>query len=49
VKPWTIHIIITIALVHKWSIPQLDIKNTFLHGCISRDIFMEQRPGMALP
>ncbi|GAU19509.1 hypothetical protein TSUD_77530 [Trifolium subterraneum] len=34
IKPGTIRLIITIALVKKWSIRQLDVKNAFLHDDI---------------
>lgn len=46
IKPGTIRLIITIALVHKWTIRQLDVKNAFLHGVLSENIYMEQPPGM---
>lgn len=39
--------IITEALVQKWPIRQLDVKNAFLHGLISEDLYMQQPPGMA--
>ena len=39
--------IISAALVQGWPIRQLDIKNVFLHGNITKDIYMEQPPGMA--
>jgi hypothetical protein len=41
--------IITIALVKQWTIRQLDVKNAFLHGLISEDIYMKQPPGMIDP
>ena len=48
IKPGTIRMVITIALVKKWPIRQLVVKkNAFLHGLISEDIHMEQPPGMA--
>ena len=47
IKPGTIRMVLTIALVKKWPIRQLDVKNAFLHGLISEDIHMEQPPGMA--
>ncbi|RVW91769.1 Retrovirus-related Pol polyprotein from transposon RE1 [Vitis vinifera] len=48
IKLGTIRMVITIALVKKWPICQLDVKrNAFLHGLISEDIHMEQPPGMA--
>ncbi|KAF5458948.1 hypothetical protein F2P56_022940 [Juglans regia] len=45
-KPGTIRMIITIALVQKWSIRQLDVKNALLHGLISEDLYMQQPPRM---
>jgi hypothetical protein len=47
VKPSTIRMVITIAHVQRWSIRQLDVKNAFLYGFLSEDIFMEQPPGMS--
>ncbi|WKA13118.1 hypothetical protein VitviT2T_030450 [Vitis vinifera] len=47
IKLGTIRMVITIALVKKWPIHQLDVKNAFLHGLISKYIHMEQSPGMA--
>ncbi|OIW19116.1 hypothetical protein TanjilG_08916 [Lupinus angustifolius] len=49
IKPGTIRLIITTALVQKWPIRQLDVKNAFLHGVISETIFMEQPPGLVDP
>ena len=42
IKPGTIRMVITITLVKKWPIRQLDVKKM-----ISKDIHMEQPPGMA--
>jgi histone deacetylase 1/2 len=47
IKPGTIRIILTIALVKHWPIHQLDVKNAFLHGNIMEYIYMTQPPGMA--
>ena len=48
IKPVTIRMVITIALVKKWPIRQLVVKkNAFLHGLISEDIHMDQPLGMA--
>jgi hypothetical protein len=49
VKPGTIRLIISIALVHHWPLRQLDVKNAFLHGLISETIYMEQPPGIVYP
>jgi hypothetical protein len=49
IKPGTIRMVLSIALVNKWSIRQLDVKNAFLHGFVSEDIYMEQPPGTVDP
>jgi hypothetical protein len=41
--------VLSIALVNKWSIRQLDVKNAFLHGFVSEDIYMEQPLGTVDP
>jgi hypothetical protein len=46
VKPDTIKMIIRAALVQGWPIQQLNVKNAFLHGNITEDMYMEQPPGM---
>lgn len=40
VKPATIQTVLNVALSHIWEMKQLDVKNTFLHGSISEDIYM---------
>ena len=47
IKPGTIRMIISIALIRDWPLRQLDVKNAFLHGNISEDLYMQQPPGMA--
>ena len=49
IKPGIIHLILSLALVMHQDIRQLDVKNAFLHGLISEDIYMEQPPGMSDP
>ncbi|RDX80397.1 hypothetical protein CR513_39058 [Mucuna pruriens] len=41
----TIQLVITLAAQEGWSIFQLDVKSTFLHGELSEEIFVEQPPG----
>nr|GEU90227.1 ribonuclease H-like domain-containing protein [Tanacetum cinerariifolium] len=36
VKPATIRIVLSLAVFHKWPIHQLDVKNTFLNGDLSK-------------
>jgi hypothetical protein len=41
--------VIAITLVKKWHMHQLDVKNAFLHGLISENIYMEQPSSMVDP
>ena len=45
VKPTTIRIILSLAISHSWVIEQLDVKNTFLHGDMTEEIYMTQPQG----
>lgn len=45
VKPTTIRIILSLAVVRKWLICQLDVKNAFFHDFLRETILIEQPPG----
>ena len=48
VKPATIrliHLILTLGLFHDWPLCQLDVNNAFLHGTLSKEVFMQRPPG----
>ena len=49
IKPGTIRLVLSLALVRHWDIRQLDVKNAFLHGVLTEDIYMEQPPSMINP
>ena len=43
-KMISIWLFISLA-THGWDLHQLDIKNVFLHGDLSEEVYMEQLPG----
>ena len=49
VKPTTICTILSIAISFGWTIRQLDVQNSFLHGFLSKDVYMAQPPGFIHP
>ncbi|GJV14582.1 ribonuclease H-like domain-containing protein [Tanacetum coccineum] len=49
VKPATIHTVLSITVSRNWPIHQLDVKNAFLHGHLSKTVYMHQPPGFVDP
>nr|GEZ50350.1 ribonuclease H-like domain-containing protein [Tanacetum cinerariifolium] len=45
VKPSTIRTVLGLAISLHWPIHQLDVKNAFLHGDLSKTVYMYQPPG----
>lgn len=45
----TIRILLSLVLNRNWTILQLDVSNTFLHGDLPNDIYMLQPPGFVDP
>ena len=45
VRPATIHLVLSIALSNRWLIRQLDVKNVFLHGILTEQVYMRQPLG----
>ncbi|GJY59568.1 ribonuclease H-like domain-containing protein [Tanacetum coccineum] len=45
VKPATIHTVLSLAVSRDWPIHQLDVKNAFLHGHLSKIVYMHQPHG----
>ena len=49
IKPTSVRIVLSIALSAGWPIRQIDIQNAFLHGNLSKEVFMHQPPRYSYP
>jgi hypothetical protein len=45
VKAATIQFVLSVAMSRNWSLRQLDVQNTFLHGVLEEEVYMKQPPG----
>lgn len=49
VKPCTIRVILSLAIMHHWTIRQLNVNNAFFNGILMEDVFMHQLEGFIHP
>lgn len=43
-KASAVHIVLSLAIMHKWPLHQLDVNNSFHNGQLTDTVFMEQPP-----
>ncbi|KAD2805166.1 hypothetical protein E3N88_38543 [Mikania micrantha] len=49
IKPNTVRIILSLAILNNWRLHQLDVNNAFLHGHLKECVFMEPPLGFSDP
>jgi len=49
IKATTIYVVLSLAVTNKWHLRQLDVKNAFLNGHLTEQVYMEQPLGYIDP
>ncbi|GJU66920.1 uncharacterized mitochondrial protein-like protein [Tanacetum coccineum] len=48
IKASTVRVILSLDVISKWNLHQLDVNNAFLHGHLDECVYMEQPPGFLI-
>lgn len=49
IKATTVRVVLSIAVTNRWPLRQLDVKNVFLNGTLTENVYMEQPSGYIDP
>ncbi|KAF5471807.1 hypothetical protein F2P56_008574 [Juglans regia] len=44
IKATSVHVVLSIDVTNKWPLQQLEVKNAFLNGTLTENVYMEQPP-----
>ena len=48
IKSCTVRIVLSLAIMNKWMISQVDVNNAFLNGELTKDVYMCQPEGFVV-
>ncbi|WKA06278.1 hypothetical protein VitviT2T_024184 [Vitis vinifera] len=49
IKATTVHVVLSLVVTNRWPLRQLDVKNAFLNGTLTENVYIEQPTGYIDP